>query len=1024
MFNASAKNYYVSSKGSDNNSGASSSQPWQTITKLSSAHFYPGDSILFNGGDTLSGIIYVTAQDSGTDAYPVVFSSYGNSRATINGGTGAAFYGYNAGGFTIQNINFIGSGAGSNTNSGIVFYTDTSNGHKFNHISINNSDISGFGQCGIIIGSYHSSYPGYQGIRITNVNVSSVGQKGIFLYDFAGQSSSLYGHKNLYIGHCTVMYSGIEGILVSGVDSGLVEYCHVGYTGYNTNKGDAGIWAYSANNITFQYCISDHATTTGSDGEGFDLDGGTQNCVVQYCYAYQNYACGFMHCDYPDSRQNYNNIIRYCISENDGRKPVDDESSFLFISWGTGIDHCYMYNNTAFISDNGTHPVSAFRGYILTGSAPNPYINNCMAVNNILYIRGLNQNSLVSMYSPNGALGNSNIFFAGNCYFSTNSQNWVNNNNTYSSLRNWQDSTKEETLNGPRTGYLLNPGLVNPGGGGALTNPDSLKYISAYKLKPNDPIIGRGLDIDTLFNLKSPLYDFYGNTLNPFEVYSIGADDPQPDKHPLAGFHVTNTCLGDSTLFIDSSSGAISRYWNFGDTALGISDTSTLVSPTHKYNQSGTYIIMQVVRSLYGYNDTLKKILQIYPKAVAKFYAANACALSPVHFIDSSLNTASYAWNFGDDSISNIQSPNHIYKKPGMYLVSLKIISSGGCMDSASQNLEIYGLPTAKFNSYGKCVEDSIVFVDASVSAVAWDWNFGDGDTGNMQNPKHLFQNPGSDTTLLTVYSSNGCKDTFSKVISIFPKPKASFTFSNVCFQNPTIFHDTSNVNPVSYSWNFGDGSPSDTINNPKHLYEPQGQYHVLLTAISNEGCMDTFSQNVEVYPLPDAKFTSSITGLTLQVKAIDTVETYYSWNFGDMDSLTGVYDVSHNYTKGGMYDVKLTVKNTYGCLSIKSAPEYVLDSGSGIKMSQTAGNNFINVYPNPFTDKTSITYSIDQQGIVIITINNEEGKQIAALSNSYQNAGNHSIEIDIENLNLKPGTYLIKIQSEQQIATIKLIKL
>jgi len=938
-----AKNYYLGSRGDDNNSGADSAQAWQTIAKLSTIHLYPGDSVLFKGGDTIPGIIYVTALDSGTDAMPVVFSSYGIGRASINAGEGAGFYGYNSGGFAIDNINFFGSGIASNTNSGIIFYTDTSNGHKFSHVYINNSNVSGFGQCGIIIGSYHSSYPGYQGIRITNVTVTNVKQKGIFVYDFGSQNSTLYGHKDLYIGHCTVMYSGIEGILVSGVDSGLVEYCRAGYTGYNTNTGDAGIWAYSANNITFQYCISDHATTTGSDGEGFDLDGGTQNCVIQYCYAYQNYACGFMHCDYPGSRPNYNNIVRYCISENDGRKPVDDESSFLFISWGTGVNHCYMYNNTAFISDNGSHPVSAMRGYILTGSVPNPFITNCMALNNILYVYGSNHNALVSLYNPNGTLTNSNIFFAGNCYFSTNSQNWVNNSNSYSSLRNWQDSTGQETINNIRKGYLLNPGLQNPGGAGAVLDPDSLKYIFAYKLKVNDPIIGRGLDIDTLFGLKSPLYDFYGDTLNPFEVYSMGVDDPQPNKRPRAGFYVTNTCFGDSTFFTDSSSGAVTHYWNFGDTASGSLDTSILASPSHKYLKPGSYIATQVVRSIYGYYDSLKKPVEIYAKPAAKFYAASTCLSNPVHFVDSSINATFFSWHFGD------------------------------------------------------------------------------GDSTNEENPTYLYNSPGFDTIALTVFSSNGCKDSTSKVISVFPLPVPAFTAVNACPGDPVLFYDTSTVTSL-YAWDFGDSSAGLSGNNPKHIYTLPAKYRVVLTATSNQGCVDTVSHFVEIYSLPNANFNYSVTMTTLQAKAIDSTEPYYDWNFGDMDSISGSYEASHNYIKNGSYEVTLTLRNKYGCEAKK--PDTVLVSTTGIEMQQVNGDDIINIYPNPFIDNVVLNYSIARQGVVKITVMDAEGNLVKIISDNNQTSGNHAIVINGETLNMNAGIYFLKLQSNEQIAEIKLVKL
>ena len=85
--------------------------------------------------------------------------------------------------------------------------------------------------------------------------------------------------------------------------------------------------------------------------QGFDIDGGTENCFVQYCYSYFNDGPGFMHCDYPTSRVTQNNTIRYNISEYDGQQPYRDKSSLLFISWGSGLKNCLMYNNTSVIGN-------------------------------------------------------------------------------------------------------------------------------------------------------------------------------------------------------------------------------------------------------------------------------------------------------------------------------------------------------------------------------------------------------------------------------------------------------------------------------------------------------------------------------------------------------------------------------------------------------------------------------------------------------------------------------------------------
>jgi len=80
---AKSTTYYFASNGYDNNSGTSSSSPWQTISKLNSimGSLTPGDNVLFNRGDVFFGSIIITA--SGTSANPIVFGAYGTGANPI-----------------------------------------------------------------------------------------------------------------------------------------------------------------------------------------------------------------------------------------------------------------------------------------------------------------------------------------------------------------------------------------------------------------------------------------------------------------------------------------------------------------------------------------------------------------------------------------------------------------------------------------------------------------------------------------------------------------------------------------------------------------------------------------------------------------------------------------------------------------------------------------------------------------------------------------------------------------------------
>jgi len=80
--------YYVSSSlGADSNNGTSPSTPWQTLAKVNSMTFNPGDQIRFQRGDTWTGTLDITS--SGTSSSVIALWFYGSStshRPLITGG--------------------------------------------------------------------------------------------------------------------------------------------------------------------------------------------------------------------------------------------------------------------------------------------------------------------------------------------------------------------------------------------------------------------------------------------------------------------------------------------------------------------------------------------------------------------------------------------------------------------------------------------------------------------------------------------------------------------------------------------------------------------------------------------------------------------------------------------------------------------------------------------------------------------------------------------------------------------------
>jgi hypothetical protein len=78
----SATTYYVAAAGNDSSSGTDSGHPWQTIAKINSASFSPGDFVLFNRGDAWYGTS-LNVPSGGSSGSPITFGAYGSGANPI-----------------------------------------------------------------------------------------------------------------------------------------------------------------------------------------------------------------------------------------------------------------------------------------------------------------------------------------------------------------------------------------------------------------------------------------------------------------------------------------------------------------------------------------------------------------------------------------------------------------------------------------------------------------------------------------------------------------------------------------------------------------------------------------------------------------------------------------------------------------------------------------------------------------------------------------------------------------------------
>jgi hypothetical protein len=320
------RNYYVDAeKGNDSNSGRTAEKPFKTLERLQNFNVGPGDSILLKGGQRHNGSVVLKGLH-GTVAHRITLTSYGPGKAVIESGDSTAIHLLSCSQIEVNRLHLTGSGRlGGNKGDGILF-TDVHYG------SIDSVEVHDFLLSGIHV-------RGGGNIRITRVLARENGFSGI--YAESGESaygidgSSFRTLRQVYIGYsiadnnpgCPVItdnHSG-NGILMAGVVKGTIEYCEAMNNGWDMPRegnGPVGIWAYMSDSVLIQHCYSHHnrTSTKGKDGGGFDLDGGVRFSTVQYNLSAFNEGAGFGMFQYAGATEWTDNIVRFNISYNDGRK--------------------------------------------------------------------------------------------------------------------------------------------------------------------------------------------------------------------------------------------------------------------------------------------------------------------------------------------------------------------------------------------------------------------------------------------------------------------------------------------------------------------------------------------------------------------------------------------------------------------------------------------------------------------------------------------------------------------------------
>jgi len=423
-----------------------------------------------------------------------------------------------------------------------------------------------------------------------------------------------------------------------------------------------------------------------------------------------------------------------------------------------------------------------------------------------------------------------------------------------------------------------------------------------------------------------------------------------PSPSPGLSSNLNVACAPANVQFTDNSTpgqgNIISWLWTFGD-----GSSSTSQNPLHVYTQTGYYNIgLQVTNSGGCSNNIVQyRYIRVVNGVQPNFEFNQSSTSCVAPYTGQLLNQSAgpgnltYSWTIGNGatpSSSADTSPIVTFPSNGQYNVNLSVSSSLGCSATIQQTLNLTGSMTTINGPTVACVNTPVTFADGSTPAApSSDWSFSDGTNNSGGSVIKTFPATGTYTVNLTdKYAA--CTASATKTVNVINPPTPDFTVTPTggCKAPLTVqFTDQSTTNPAGnvsgWLWDFGDGSPTSTQQNPTHTYATAGNFTVTLTAMGPGGCSNSVTKSAVVnVQAPTVTIGGTLNACVAStstfhmaapianVNAPDGVAGY-SWSApqsveGSSTSATPTF----SYAAAGNYTISVLVTTKGGCTATASA--------------------------------------------------------------------------------------------------------
>ena len=359
-------------------------------------------------------------------------------------------------------------------------------------------------------------------------------------------------------------------------------------------------------------------------------------------------------------------------------------------------------------------------------------------------------------------------------------------------------------------------------------------------------------------------------------------------------------------------------------------------------------MVKLVVRTNKGCVDSIETDVVVHPKPIVnKLFLDNICFGEITDFdSDASINYGGsindYIWSFNRDNpflkLDSNKTTTYEYLAPGLYKVRLRLVSDENCITIKDTNLRIHPRPQPQFQTKSVCFGDTTRFRRVlqrypREDSMFYQWYFNYQFVKQDTAVKRVFSAPGIYNVSLIGTSLVGCRDSAIGIVRSFPVPNPTLGLDLSIAGNDTF--QCLNANQFTFNYDFGldlydtidvsrldfgDGTLESPAITTVHRYATDDTFTVQLRVQNINGCADSVTQVVAVWPSPVADFDFEGICMPDSVTFVDTSSTSKYpitnryWNFGDGKVDTGSVLVKHPYPNSGPYNVTLIVESSLGC--------------------------------------------------------------------------------------------------------------